>query len=219
MLEKHMLSLFGGIMTEDCKQAPGQRVKNVLETNYVMHQFDLALATEDYRYLRQRRDQLSEKLKIGLVSINGASLIALLGAMGGQGVTARWLGLTSQTALGAGLLFTVGVILANHSLNVTGRLYVKEAGDAVGRMHALSRMVASCEALATEDNRKNYSQGLKEVHALPLVGFQWSWWSIVVENFAGGCWRAGMATALSIPLRPGWYSFWHSINASLVGFF
>lgn len=186
-------------------------IKDVLAPNFFMHQHELAWAVEDYRYLRQRRDQLSEKLKIGLVALNGASLVALLGALGGSGAAATWIGLTSKTTLWSAAAFSAGLCLAGHALNTTDRVYGREAADAYARMSGLVRLTSIGERPNTEASSNAYRDVHKEVTDLPLVGFNWSWRSIIAQSFAGGFWLLGIAFPLSSSLAPAWHSSWDSV--------
>jgi hypothetical protein len=191
-------------MTADPPNKERLPIKEAVASNYVMHQHQLVEATEDFRYLRQRRDALSEKLKLGLVGLNGASLVALLGALGGSGAGAAWIGLTPENALYSAGAFAVGLVLAGHSLNTAERAYGKESADAFARAGALLRLAAIYEHPSEKEQWDRYKQAMDDVHELPLVGFQWSWRSILAQNFSGGAWLFGIAVPLTSPLRPAW---------------
>ena len=87
------------------------KLRDISPVNLAMHQFEQRAAEDELRYLMQRRDAQNEKIRFGLIALNGGSLLALMGALGGAGNAASWLGFTPQNALISSASFVLGLIL------------------------------------------------------------------------------------------------------------
>lgn len=157
-----------------------------------IHQGDLAAAREEFRYLAARRDQLTDKIRFGLIALNGGSLLALLSAMGGGGEAARWLGFTPQIALASAVAFATGLCLAGVSVTAQQNLSQTETGDAYSRMQKLSILVALHKDEHSPEAREKAIDVFEEYAQLPLTGFQYSLWSIISQNFSAGLWIVGI---------------------------
>lgn len=188
------------------------KLKDNLVVNLAMHQFDLAAAENELQYFIRRRDEANEKLRFGLVGLNGASLVALLSALGGRGSAATWLGFTPQNALFSALLFVAGLMLAGYSINTQQNLSTTESGDASARVQTLRRLVALYEQDNTQANNDRYGETLAEYHKLPLTGFQFSSWAITAQHFSGGVWLAGILIPLMSKLGPWLPTGWSFVN-------
>lgn len=88
------------------------KLSDISPVNLAMHQFEQRAAEDELRYLMQRRDAQNEKIRFGLIALNGGSLLALMGALGGAGNAASWLGFTPQNALISSASFVLGLILS-----------------------------------------------------------------------------------------------------------
>ena len=170
--------------------------------NAAMFDSDVDHYARRFEYLANRRDQLLDKLRFGVLGLNGASIIALMSALGGKGSAATWLGFTEQTAQASAAAFIAGAIAAGVAITLEANLHRTEAGDCEARRSTAIRLNALYKAKL---NAKNFDQAgavMKEYHALPLVDFQFSKAAIVFQNCAAGAWLFGVLMPLSSLL--GW---------------
>ena len=163
---------------------------NPVNATYYAKEADLAAAR--FSYLVERRDQLQEKLRMGVLALNGASLIGLLSALGGEGQAAIWLGFTSENAKYSAASLAGLLIAAGISAIVQSNLFTKEAGDANTRRSQASWLTSFHAAEATEANWDKLELLADEFGNAPIVDFQYSLAAIILQNLAGGAWLAGI---------------------------
>lgn len=166
------------------------------KASFSMYRHDLEQAVEDRSYFIQRRDQLMERLHFGVLALNGASLIALLGLAGGEGRAAEALGFSGGVILFSACAFAIGIVFAAYSLNKREILYIGEAADANSRSSTLVRLVAMGQTAMTKDNHKAYGVAMTELHDLTPTGFQFNDGTIYARHLAGGAWLAGISAPL-----------------------
>ena len=187
------------------------KLSDISPVNLAMHQFEQRAAEDELRYLMQRRDAQNDKIRFGLIALNGGSLLALIGALGGNGTAASWLGFTPQNALISSASFGLGLILSGIAVVCQQNLFVTEAGDASARVQVLRRLVALYDQQATPENHDRLGEAMKEFHDLSLTGFQFSYSSIVSQNFSAGAWVMGILVPLSSALQHPFLQFWNKL--------
>lgn len=187
------------------------KLSDISPVNLAMHQFEQRAAEDELRYLMQRRDAQNEKIRFGLIALNGGSLLALMGALGGAGNAASWLGFTPQNALISSASFVLGLILSGIAVTSQQNLSVIEAGDASARVQTLRRLVALYDQEATPDNHDRLGNAMAEFHNLPLTGFQFSNSAIWAQNFSAGAWLMGILLPLSTALQHPLIQLWNNI--------
>jgi len=163
---------------------------------------DAELSRSRFEYLVARRDQLLDRLRFGILALNGASLVALISALGGDGAAATWIGLNPPRAKESAAAFVVGTIFAVVSIMIDANIYRTEAGDAEVRRSTLSRLTALYEAPMSKENYDRAGAAMSDYHKLPPVDFQFSKWAIMLLNASGGAWLFGVGVPLSSAL--GW---------------
>lgn len=156
------------------------------------YQNEAAFAAARFAYLVEKRDQLQDKLRFGLLALNGGSLVALLGALSGDGQAASWFGFTVENAKYSAALFASGIVAAGASAITQSNLFTKEAGDANSRRLAASWLASFHEADANDKNWDTLKTLLDDFSKAPLVDFQYSVAAIVLQNLAGSAWLAGI---------------------------
>lgn len=190
-------------MTDD------KKLRDVVPSLAVQHEHDRSAAQHDFDYTIERRDSLNDRIQFGSFTINGASLLALMGVLGGNGEAAQWLGFTPSLALFSAGSFTLGCILAGHAINQQLNQITEEAGDANTRIMTLRRLAAMYDEPYSREVYDKLDQVMKEHHASPLIGFRYSNWAITVRHLSGGCWLAGIlapiigAISSAIPFSTG----------------
>lgn len=178
------------------------KIRDKSQVNWAMFNADAEHTARRCDYLITRRDQLLDRLRFGILALNGASLIALMSMLGGSGSTAAWLGFNQSIARDSAIAFALGVVLAGISAMMDANLYRTEAADAEVRRSTVGRLTALYEADFTDDNYRTAGEVMKQYHDLPLVDFQFSKVAITLQNFAGGAWLFGIAVPLCSSL--GW---------------
>lgn len=154
----------------------------------------------EYVRLVARRDALLDRIQFGSVALNAASLVALLGALGGGGEAARWLGFDATLAVYSACAFGGGVVAGGIAiLHGHDRLTV-EAGDAFAKMWASQRWLALLEAPDSSDDLKRANTAREQHAALKLVGFRRSIGATLFQFCSLGAWLAGMIIPLASAL-------------------
>ena len=173
------------------------RLDEILPVNARRFRDEYQFARSRYEYLISRRDQLIDRLRFGVLTLNGASLVALLAAVGGKGEAAQWLGFTAATAKYSVAAFVVGIVLAGISVIIDANLYRTEAGDAFARQSSASILASRFEDRASDQSLGLMQKEMAEFHEAPLVDFQHSPLAIALQNFAGGSWLSGILLPLA----------------------
>lgn len=153
-------------------------------------------AFQQLAYLAERRDRFNEAKLFGLVTLNGGALLALLGALGGEGDAAKWLGFTSTNAVMSGAAFAVGLCLAGFAVNRQQALYSRETSDAFVRAIAYSRLTQRHKSISTKKEVDDFGTAMDDAASLPQVGFQYSTSGITAQSFSAGSWLFGIMVPL-----------------------
>ncbi|WP_157973143.1 hypothetical protein [Blastomonas sp. UPD001] len=194
------------------EQVPKRTVGEQVPDNFIRHQLHHEAAEADRRYMLQRRDQFSERLILGVLALNGGSLVALLGVLGSKS-TASALGFTPGISIFSVSAFVVGIVLSGFAANQRETVYMNEASDAGVKVHALVSLTSHRDDQLTNDNWARYGASLDEMRDVPVVGFQWNALSIYARHLAGGAWLSGITAPLltklgaTIPPIESWWPF------------
>ena len=177
------------------------KIADASAVNIAMYVTEGEMAAKRVVHLMERRDRIAERLQFGVLALNGGSLIALIGALGGDGAAAAWLGFNPERVQQSAVAFVIGATAAAVSLVLEVNLAKVEAGHAEARFLTVTRLRALHEAPMTPENHERVGVAMKEYQALPLVGFQYSNPALWANALAGGAWLAGMAIPLFHALR------------------
>ncbi|NII58981.1 hypothetical protein [Sphingomonas aerolata] len=178
------------------------KLKDLIPVNASMFAADAALSRARFEYLANRRDQMLDRLRFGYTALNSASLLGLVGMLGGDGKAAAWVGFNPERARQSAAAFALGIIITGVASWIEGERYRTEAGDAFARQSAATTLVALYEGPADEANRERAGKALEAYSKLPLVDFQYSAVAIALQNIGGACWLFGIGVPLSNLL--GW---------------
>jgi hypothetical protein len=175
------------------------------------HPFNLreAQAAEDfvasrYEYLIERRDDLLDRIRFGSLKLNGASLLALLAALGGKGEAATWLGFTAQTTRISAALFLVGAISAGISILLEANVHRTQSGDAFQRLSAATLHRSSYDNADSPANDQLTGRLMIEYQKSPLVDFKFSAPALWAQSVSTGLWLAGIVVPMSHALGFVW---------------
>ncbi|HEY6917547.1 MAG TPA: hypothetical protein VI381_07900 [Allosphingosinicella sp.] len=185
------------------QKAENRLLGDIMPSLAESHAFARHAAHEELRYLIDRRDKLTDRIRFGLLALNGASLVALIGALGGGGNAAQWLGFTHNNSIFSAAAFTFGLALAGWSVVAQQSAFVREAGDGSARAQTLNRLASLYKLPATKENVERMSETMNELNDLPLTGFQFQHRSIFAQNFSAGAWFAGIALPFMTALGLG----------------
>jgi hypothetical protein len=179
-------------------------LREVFPVNLAMHELEQKSADEELRYLIERRDQTNDKIRFGVLTLNGGSLLALIGALGGEGKAAIWLGFTPKISLISACCFVTGLILTGFAINVQLNQSTKESGDAVSRSITLRRLVSLYDQQATPENHNRLEETMNGLHKLPLTGFQFSETASIAQHTTSSAWLAGILIPLANVIETIW---------------
>lgn len=157
---------------------------------------DLAFSERRYEYLIAKRDQAQDRIRTGLLALNGASLVAMLALLGNDSKSASWIGVTADNARLSACAFAAGLLFAGISMIITGNLFVNEAGAAFARYMAARRVHAAYHAEANEQGWERITDALEQRAASPLVDFEYSVWAIAAHNISAACCFVGICVPI-----------------------
>jgi len=177
-----------------------RKLRDIKPFNAAQADADAQISAERFAYLVARRDQLLDRMRLGSLALNGASFIALLGALGGEGGAAKWLGYTPHSALFSACAFVAGIVCAAISTLIDANRQTVEASDAFARMLSARSLRAAFDLDASMANEQEVRRLLSEHGALPLVDFQFSVTATALQNASAGAWLAGVAFPLAATL-------------------
>jgi hypothetical protein len=194
------------------EQEAGRTFADALPTNFAEHQLAYEAAEADRRYMMQRRDQFSERLLLGAMALNGASIVALLGIVASADAGAA-LGFNPAISLWSAGSFIAGMVLSAHAASEREIAYIGEASDASEQVHAHAVLPAFRDQAFTDEHRVRYRSALDRLGKVRAVGFQWSPASIKAHYRAAGAWLMGITAPLlnnvvsALPPVSSWWPF------------
>jgi hypothetical protein len=156
----------------------------------------LSIAETRYEYLLQRRDQLFDKVRNGLLALNSASLLAVLTALGNPTVSSGKFGLSVNDLAAAACAFAVCLILACVGFWIETNRMQGEVATQFDRMLRHQNLRGMLDSTFTAEHDAQCHEAMKEVHKLPPKDFGHSKFEIIVTNTAGGIWIGGMAVLI-----------------------
>lgn len=178
------------------KRVAVDKLSEAYPVNFALQTATRELVVGEAAYHLKRRDDISDKIRFGLVGLNGASILALLSALGGSGEAAKWLGFTPVTSVISALCFTTGLVLAGRSIFSAQIIAINEAGDASARASNIGGLIALYEGANTQDNYEELRRTADDYHKLPVTGFKYSTWDTSFRHFAALSWFLGIALPL-----------------------
>jgi len=168
-------------------------IKDRTRTAIMIAEQNLLIDRSAYERIVSRRETLIDKLRFGVFGLNAGSLLALIGALGGKGEAALWLGFDRQTAFTSAVAFALGMISASAAIVVESNKITVEAGDAFARASAAGRICAMHEMAATPEAYAKLGDELDAYAAMPLVGFRYHRLPLWLQCASQGLWLFGLA--------------------------
>ncbi|UUL82221.1 hypothetical protein [Sphingomonas qomolangmaensis] len=144
-----------------------------------------------YERLIARRDAIADKLRFGAIALNAGSLIALLSVMGGAATRESWIGLSTTHARWVAAAFVLGILVSGAGAVTEHWLVARSSGDAFARMKGAGSVLALHQANFDDETNAGLFEAITTYQELKLVEFQYSWWSICLQNISYGCWIFG----------------------------
>lgn len=152
---------------------------------------NLAADTASFTRIIQRRNELGDKIRFGVIALNSGSLLAMAALMGAKDGATNWMNVDVADARYSAAFFIVGMIGASLApwldhLKLTG-----EAADAFTRM-SLARDVSMLQATQVSDeNAASRDAAFENYWSAPLVDFQASIPAIWAQNVGVAGWLGG----------------------------
>lgn len=152
-----------------------------------------ALAADSSAFARivQRRNELGDKIRFGVIALNSGSLLAMAALMGAKDSAVNWMQLDAEHARHAAAFFVVGLIGASISPWFDHLKLTEEAGDAYQRMSAARQVATTQATVVTDENAALRASAMERYIATPLVDFQVSTAAIWAQNIGVGGWFGG----------------------------
>lgn len=160
--------------------------------------------TRRFEYAVQRRDALIDRIRFGALTLNGASLVGLLAALGGNGQAAKWLGFTPDITLLSASLFAGGVVFAGLSILLEANRCTGQAADAYLRRQAAVSFKASYAQRLSKEGLAKSERLLNAYTKAPLVDFGYSKLGNVAQSLSTSFWITGLA--MPLVNSAGWVS-------------
>jgi hypothetical protein len=151
-------------------------------------------------YLLQRRDTLHDRIRFGLLTINGASLVALLAALGGNGNTAKWMGISHGSAMVSALAFIFGGHAALFSIAADYGYASKEIFDASKKWVAAEQLESGMENFVTPDSDEQADMILTTYQDLPRSYGHPNITSAVLHGVAAASWSVGVISIILLSI-------------------
>ncbi|KQM64686.1 hypothetical protein ASE65_15565 [Sphingomonas sp. Leaf16] len=151
----------------------------------------LAADTASFARIIQRRNELGDKIRFGVIALNSGSLLSLAALMGARGEASNWLQLDAPHARLAAVAFVAGVVGASIAPFFDHLKLTHEAADAYARMSAARSVAITQAEIVTDRNKVLRQTAMERYLALPLVDFQTSTKAIACQNVGVGGWLVG----------------------------
>lgn len=152
---------------------------------------NLAADTASFARIIQRRNELGDKIRFGVIALNSGSLLAMAALMGTKDGTANWMNVDVSDARYSAAFFIVGMIGASLAPWLDHLKLIGETADAFTRM-SLARDVSTLQAtVVSDENAARRAATFEDYLAAPLVDFQSSMPAIWAQNVGVGGWLGG----------------------------
>jgi hypothetical protein len=150
------------------------------------------------QHLRSQRDDLTSKIRFGLVALNGASVVAVLTLYGSLKNDLAGLGITSGAVMWAVGFFVVGVVCAGLCLSSHQNQLVIAAGQAEARAITCGTAV---DLSAQNPIPKQLGEILEDLrkHSLPSASYSRA--AIWLQQSAASLWLGGSLVLISAILK------------------
>jgi hypothetical protein len=149
------------------------------------------LAERRFEYLIQKRDTMQGRVRLGVLTLNGASLVGIL-AIAKDGAPLM-LGLTSTALRYAAIGFVIGLIASALSIWIASLYEGRSSAFAFERMTKASMLLASFEAELNEENERRMMARMDEFHGTELSDFGYSKCAMWLQNLGGSFWLVAVA--------------------------
>lgn len=155
-----------------------------------------------FKRLVARRNELVDKARFGIITLNAGSILGLLTAMNGVKAGSNWLNIGGVQAASAGSLFVLGLILTAIAIHIEQIRINAEVADAFTRASRSAGLVALHSQTEDQEAFEALDKGIEEYFSLRGVDFQFSHWVLWLQGLGGASWLAGLTIIVSSAL--GW---------------
>lgn len=157
---------------------------------------DLAEAERRMDEVLARRHAITDKSTVGLLTLNGASIVGVFTALQvGQEALAK-LGISIKDISGSMGLFLFGAMCALLAVWWDGIHLNRVATKQLLRLSALRNVARTLASSMDDRSIKMLEKQLAKVEANPPVDFEYSKISIGLQNSSGSCWLVGIGYLL-----------------------
>ena len=166
------------------------KLRDVFGYNAARADAESALALNRYQYLIEQRDKLNERIRFGILTLNGASLVALASILG-DSAKIDSLGLTANSIGYASIMFGLGLICAALSIWSNSNQAIFAPAEAYELLAKAEHKRAQLEQICSERAEEEYRKSLEETPS-KSPDFAFSKMTIALANAAGSIWLGGL---------------------------
>jgi len=163
--------------------------------NQVFAERGALLMERRFEYLVAKRDALKSQIRLGALTLHGASIAGVVSLLATKQAALAGLGISVDTARDIVGIFIVGAIAAILSLVSADGKTTLEVADAYSRMLKAQWLAATFENKLDPQNVTTMQDAMEDFHGAELVDFQYSVLSMGLQNISGALWIAGAGWA------------------------
>lgn len=182
-------------LTDRIKKSKEPRLRDLFGYNAAWADAEAELAVHRYEYLIEQRDKLNERIRFGILTLNAASLVALVSLVGNKekfGI----LGLEPSAIGVAALMFGLGLACAAVAIWSNSNQAISAPASAYQILIAAEHKRAQLEQRCGERAEEEFGQLLDE-KPHPSPDFAFSPLTIWLTNTAGSIWLVGLLFVVS----------------------
>lgn len=158
----------------------------------------LTAATSSADHLRGQRDDVTTKIRFGLVGLNGGSVLAAIAALGGNTAALERIGISLDQLASAIIFFLVGAVVAGVALFQQQNHLVVAAGEANARAIRYAMAVHHANVNPGGDD---LGALLKVIAAQTPPEATYSKAAIWFQSFGGALWLGGCSVIVMDVVR------------------
>ena len=158
---------------------------------------EFAVATRRYEYALDRREKVLDRTRFGALAINGATLLAVLGAFGNSGQILHQFGVSDTALKSTIVILTIGMALSALAIWWIAIFHTQIAAKDFEHLSKSCHRNALMQARATDDIQDQFSRAL--IEKSHNTDFSYSKLDHLLINASGSCWLTAIVS-LAIPL-------------------
>ncbi|MFM5883833.1 MAG: hypothetical protein ACKOQ3_00620 [Novosphingobium sp.] len=153
-------------------------------------------AEKRYDNLLERRNRARERLIVGGMAINAASITGVFAALSSGSEILDSLGITNYISLNTILMFSAGAVLSVIAHWLEDIVLVRWSSEQFQRLSLLRQRQSLLQVEDTSGGALSYQKLQSEIDKKPPQDFKFSWLSTALVNGSGSLWLGGVANLI-----------------------